>query len=104
MDGWKIALIVVALKLVLLAFCLGYRYKKRQVYEKQRLDEEANVQNANQQIVNWIDIQNRHQLYDPPSAPNEDFEHVQDFQPPKTRGEDESPPDYWTVVDKNENK
>ena len=50
MDGWKIALIVVALKLVLLAFCLGYRYKKRQVYEKQRLDEEANVQNANQQI------------------------------------------------------
>jgi len=100
MDGWKIALIVVALKLLLLAFCLGYRYKKRQVYQKQRLTEEANVQNANQQIVNWIDIQNRHQNH--PSAPNEDFQHVQDFHPPKTRGEDESPPDYWTVVDKVE--
>ena len=97
MDGWKIALIVVALKLVLLAFCLGYRYKKRQVFEKQRVREEAYVQDANQQIVNWIDIQSRHDHLSA-TAPDEDFEHVQDFQPPKTRADNESPPNYWSVV------
>ena len=68
MDGWEIAVIVICLKLIIVAFCLCYRYKARKNYEKRRFQEENDVQRANQQMINWIEVQNQH------SSQNEDFQ------------------------------
>ena len=98
MDGWKIAIIVICLKLVLLTICVGYRYKARKKYEKQRLNEEAEVQRSNQQMINWIEVQNRHYSNDNRNQ-TEEFENVQEFQPPNSdRFDSEPPPNYWAVI------
>ena len=98
MDGWKIAIIVICLKLVLLTVCIGYRYKARKKYEKQRLNEEAEVQRTNQQMINWIEVQNRHR----DQNQTEEFENVQEFQPPNSdRFDHEPPPNYWAVIDES---
>ena len=101
-----VGLCIIIFKGLLVTLCLAYRMKQRNELRKRLVNEEEEIQRMGQMSMNILNnrdqvYNNRDHVYTVAQNQNnlDDFEHVQEFEPPSyQQGHFEPPPSYWDTV------
>ena len=96
-----IGLIIIIFKLILLIVCICRRARLRNEQRRRLINEEDEIHRNGQMTLSVIN--NNQLVTSSPISQMEEFEHVQNFEPPGySQRQFERPPSYWDSVN-NEN-